>query len=167
MPDAAKVLLEYTSSSTTISIDSLPLFRQTEIINNTTFESNSSGWFATAAPHACTVSRTSSRARTGLYSLRVNNRSTFQSGAVYVASNGDPSLQKLISGHQYRLMVPVWLDKTCDIKVLCTIFDANNLPATYGEDLDGLVRREPVVKQATTTIQVWNFDRFSKAPRAG
>ncbi len=135
MPDAAKVLLEYTSSATTISIDSLPLFRQTEIINNTTFESNSSGWFATAAPHACTVSRTSSRARTGLYSLRVNNRSTFQSGAVYVASNGDPSLQKLISGHQYRLMVPVWLDKTCDIKVLCTIFDANNLPATYGEDL--------------------------------
>lgn len=132
MPTASSVLSTYLNVAQSISVTSLPLFTRTEIISNTGFETNTAGWTSTSSPNTCTLSRTGSNPYAGSRSMQVKNRVTVGSVGNYTVTTGDSGLQRIISGHQYSMTMPMRVSSNCNVKLVCTITSSQTAAQDYG-----------------------------------
>lgn len=99
MPDLQYVMDYYIAQGTAISYSALPKSVTTQLIQNTSFESNTANWYAKTS---CSLQISNKDFVVGSKSLKVSNRST----SADVAAQ-DLSIQQLKSGHTYHLSVPV------------------------------------------------------------
>lgn len=100
MPDSQRVFDYYISNGTQIPYTSLMLFKTTQLISNTTFETDISGWYAVGS---CRLKTDTSIVKQGLASLYVTNRKS----TTDVAATDLP-LNSMIKGHLYSVQFPVY-----------------------------------------------------------
>ena len=99
MPDPATALTYYLSNGTSIAYSDLRLWGQTEILTNTSFETDLSPWYVRGT---CTLEQSPNYRLDGLFSLRVKQRAD---NAAVAAVDLDPT--KIINGHRYHVRVPM------------------------------------------------------------
>ena len=134
LPIAGSVASLYYPTANYMAATALPLFTQSELIGNTTFESGISGWSALPGASSCTLVRSNAKTRSGTYALLVKNRSNEDCTAGYTINLGNPSLLKILSCHSYELTMPIYVSKNADVKVVCSITDGSNNTVAYGAD---------------------------------
>jgi hypothetical protein len=134
MPKAAELFTKYSASSQLISASALPLFTRTEIISNTTFETNSNGWTAFPLGSSCQLNRGPGKARSGTRALEIRQRDNANCIAKYSATSADTRLARFISGHQYSLTIPVNVKDNAYIKVVCTLTSSLTAMQTFQSD---------------------------------
>ena len=99
MPDLQHVMDYYIAQGTAISYTALPKSVMTELIQNTSFESNTANWYAKTS---CSLQISSKESFNGSKSLRITQRSTTADVAAQ-----DLPIQNFKSSHTYHLSVPV------------------------------------------------------------
>lgn len=102
MPDWTSVFNYYKTNGTQIDINTLPT-QTPNLGRNTGFETNVNDWSGTPTgiPTA-DISQSNNQARTGTYSLRVQNRNAWNAGAAqYIDAYVKPGQQYTISGYVY------------------------------------------------------------------
>ncbi len=100
LPDRQHVMDYYLANGTAISLAGLPRWQQTQLLRNASFESDTSGWYALTD---CNLSRSSSRALSGAWSLRVSSRSSRDD-----SSAQDINVSSLQNGNLFHLAVPLY-----------------------------------------------------------
>jgi len=116
LPDPATVLDYYTANGTAIPYSAL---RQAdaELIANGSFEISTSGWYAQSG---CTLSRNLLLMKDGLASLRVSNRDSINDAAAT-----DLPVSRMVSGHAYTLLCPVYSARAATMRVRITFTTTN------------------------------------------
>ncbi|MDA1233147.1 MAG: carbohydrate binding domain-containing protein, partial [Planctomycetota bacterium] len=99
MPDRQQALDYYIAQGTPIPYSVLPKWTKTELIQNTSFETNTANWYPMTS---CVLQQSSTQSRNGSRSLLVASRST----SADVAAQDIP-VQQIKSGHTYELSVHV------------------------------------------------------------
>ncbi len=99
MPDRQQVLDYYIAQGTSIPYSVLPKWANTNLIQNSSFETNTANWYPMTS---CTLQQSSSRSKVGSSSLHVVSRST----SADVAAQDIP-VQQVKSGHTYHLSAHV------------------------------------------------------------
>ncbi|HEY2413111.1 MAG TPA: hypothetical protein VGI40_12755 [Pirellulaceae bacterium] len=105
MPDATTALTYYLTNGTTINYSDLPQWSSPEVVTNTSFEVDTSGWAASGDTSVLALSTT--QHKDGLYSLLVKSR---HSAASTVAQS--LPVNSLSNGNTYQLWIPVFPSAT-------------------------------------------------------
>jgi hypothetical protein len=128
MPNPATCFNYYLTNGTTINATTdLPLARNLQFLDNTSFETDTSSWYAVGGS---TLSISASRAYAGTHSLLVNRKLSSDS----VAQNLDPvSLSRLAaaSGNQFTLVMPIYSATACSATATLTLTIAGSSTQTY------------------------------------
>lgn len=104
LPDPVHVFDYYNANGTTIPLSSLAQSNSTELISNTNFETNTTGWYVyQPSSSSVTLSLDTSVHQAGSKSLLISNRAG--SGDVPAA---DLPLQSIRNGDTYAVSVPVY-----------------------------------------------------------
>ena len=127
MPDPATAINYYLASGTAISYSDLPAWSQTEILTNTTFETNVTGWVATGG--TATLARSLVRSKSGLYSLLVSGRSSNTA----VAAQNIP-VASLKSGNKYDLWIPIFPTSATTASATLTLTSSGSGTQTFATD---------------------------------
>ncbi len=126
LPDPLSVLDYYLANGTTISYSALPVMATLNFVDNPGFETNTNGWYASGN---CQIARSTTFAKTGTYSLKVNNRT---STTTVAAQNLAPvNTSRIISGRTYTLTVPFLPTATGNYSATLTITSSGSGTQTY------------------------------------
>jgi len=104
LPDSGHVLDYYVANGTAISYTSLPLWGQTELLTNTSFETGTAPWYVYSGSNAPKLSQDNTQRLGGTYSLRVRNRKATDD----VAAEDIPPAS-LLNGNSYFIDLPIRL----------------------------------------------------------
>jgi len=126
LPDTSTVFDYYTSNGTSIGYNSLPQWNRPEMLTNTTFETNTSNWYASGS---CNLSRSLSVAKQGSASMLVSGRSS--SSSVAAQDLTPTNLALFLNGHDYTLTMPIYCTSSCTGRVQLTVFDSSGGNQTF------------------------------------
>ncbi len=129
LPNAATALSYYLANGTTISYSVLPSWPQSEVLSNTTFESNTNGW---SAPTGGTLSRSSVTRMSGSWSLWLRNRTA----NTQVVMQNLP-FNRLRSGDTYLLKLPIRSD-ACSAQAVLTVNSTGEGAQTFVTPLQSI-----------------------------
>ena len=123
MPDAANALSYYVANGTAIAYTDLRLWGTTEMLVNTSFETDTAPWYASGT---CSLARSVVYKKDGTCSLRVYSRAN----AAAVAAQ-DLDVSKIVNGYRYRVKLPVLMQAVGTARACLTLQSTGSGTQTY------------------------------------
>lgn len=131
MPNKLTAFDYYLANGTTILYSDLIRWTQTEILTNTGFELDTSGWFASGG--VCVLERSATQSRAGSYSLLVKSRKVVSAVAAQ-----DLPLQLMGNGNTYQLSLPVFPSAACTAQAVLTVTSTGDGAQTFATPAETL-----------------------------
>jgi len=119
LPDPLHVFDSYVATGTPISYTSLPQASQTELITNTDFELNESGWYVLVSGTTAKITQDTSNFAGGLASLQVSGRKKTTDVAAQ-----DLPLAPIIQAHTYSVRMSIYTSATVPIQASLVVVNS-------------------------------------------
>ena len=123
MPDPTIVFNYYLANGTSIPYTALTRWTRAELLSNTTFETNTTGWYPSGT---CILEQSIGQQNDGHYSLRVRNRNSNSACAAQ-----DLPLSVMGNGNTYEVAIPVFPTAAATAQVVLTITSSGDGVQTF------------------------------------
>jgi hypothetical protein len=128
MPDPVNSFTYYLANGTTINNTSLPLAQSLQFLTNTTFATNTSGWYAVGNS---VLSVSTSQSQSGTTSLLVSNRILSTDTVAQDLSPASLSRLAAASGNQFSIRLPIYSATQCTAQAVLTLVTAASGTLTF------------------------------------